>query len=269
MTAPQCIALVDCNNFYVSCERLFRPDLWHRPVAVLSNNDGCIVARSQEVKQLGIRMAVPVHQVQGLLDRHHVQLFSSNYTLCADISSRVMSLLGEFTPHLEIYSIDEAFLDLTDVRDAERVAWGQRIKKMLWRSVGMPVCVGMGPTKTLAKLANFAAKKWRRTGGVLDLSCPRRRERLMRIVPVDEVWGIGGRLSQRLGQMGIRSVWDLCRQSPDAMRAQFNVVLRARCWSCRGSPAWRWTRCPRRSSRSSVPGASRIRLSPATICWRR
>jgi DNA polymerase V len=182
------IALVDANNFYVSCERVFRPDLIGKPVAVLSNNDGCIVARSAEVKDFGIKMGVPLFQVQHLVKQHNIQLFSSNYSLYADLSARVMSILEEFTPSLEVYSIDEAFLDLTGICDYDPIAYGQRIRKTVLRSTGIPVCVGMGPTKTLAKLANFAAKKWKQTGGVLDVSDPLRREKLTRIVPVGEVW---------------------------------------------------------------------------------
>jgi DNA polymerase V len=222
---PPLLALVDCNNFYVSCERVFRPDLIGKPVAVLSNNDGCIVARSQEVKDLGIKMGVPVFQVQTLIQRHKIQLFSSNYSLYADLSARVMSILEEFTPRMEIYSIDEAFLDLTGVCREDPIAYGQRIRKIVFRSTGIPVCVGMGPTKTLAKLANFAAKRWKQTGGVLDVSDPIRREKLMRIVPVGEVWGIGSRTAARLNQLGIHTVWDLASQPVDRIRDQFNVVV--------------------------------------------
>jgi DNA polymerase V len=230
------LALVDGNNFYVSCERVFRPDLIGRPVAVLSNGDGIIVARSQEVKDLGIKMGVPVFQVQNLINRHQIHLFSSNYTLYADMSSRVMSILEEFTPCLEVYSIDEAFLDLTGVCESDPIAYGQRIKKTVFRTTGVPVCVGMGPTKTLAKLANFAAKKWKQTGGVLDLSDPTRREKLMRIVPVDEVWGVGSRIAVRLNQLGIVTVWDLANQPVDRIRGQFNVVVARTVMELNGIP---------------------------------
>ena len=184
-----------------------------------------IVARSQEVKDLGIKMGTPVFQVQHLIDRHKIHLFSSNYTLYADMSARVMSILEEFTPSVEVYSIDEAFLDLTGVCRQDPIAYGQRIRKAVFRSTGIPVCVGMGPTKTLAKLANFAAKKWKQTGGVLDLSDPVRREKLMRIVPVDEVWGIGSRTAAKLNQLGIQTVWDLASQPADRIHDQFNVVV--------------------------------------------
>ncbi|MGZ8908267.1 MAG: Y-family DNA polymerase [Methylobacter sp.] len=222
---PRLIALVDANAFYVSCERVFRPDLIGKPVAVLSNNDGCIVARSQEVKDLGVKMGVPLFQIQHLVKQHQIQLFSSNYTLYADMSARVMSTLEEFAPSLEVYSIDEAFLDLTGVGDKDPMAYGQRIKKTVQRSTGIPVCVGLGPTKTLAKLANFAAKKWQKTGGVLDLSDTMRREKLMRIVPVGEVWGIGSRTAANLNQIGINTVWDLATQPSRRIHAQFNIVV--------------------------------------------
>jgi DNA polymerase V len=218
-------ALVDCNNFYVSCERVFRPDLIGKPVAVLSNNDGCVVARSQEVKDLGVKMGVPLFQVQHLVNQHNIQLFSSNYALYADMSARVMSTLEELAPSLEIYSIDEAFLDLTGVCAKDPTAYGQSIRKTVFRATGIPVCVGMGPTKVLAKLANFVAKKWKMTGGVLDLSDPVRREKLMRIVPVGEVWGIGSRTGTKLNQLGINTVWDLAVQPGPRVQSQFNIVI--------------------------------------------
>jgi DNA polymerase V len=219
------IALVDCNNFYVSCERVFRPDLIGKPVAVLSNNDGCMVARSQEVKDLGIKMGVPVFQVQHLVKQHNIQLFSSNYTLYADMSARVMSILEGFAPNIEIYSIDESFLDLTGVCEQDPIVYGQKIRRTVFRATGIPVCVGMGPTKTLAKLANYGAKKWKHTDGVLDLSDPVRREKFMKLVPVGEVWGIGSRTTAKLNQLGIQTVWDLATQPSKRIQAQFNVMV--------------------------------------------
>jgi len=222
---PALLALVDCNNFYVSCERVFRPDLLGKPVAVLSNNDGCIVSRSQEVKDLGVKMAVPLFQVQHLVKQHNIRLFSSNYTLYADMSARVMSVLEEFAPKLEVYSIDEAFLDLSGICPQDPVAYGQTIRKAVFRNTGIPVCVGLGPTKTLAKLANFAAKKWKKTGGVLDLSDPLRREKLLRIVPVKEVWGIGSRTTEKLNRLNIHTAWDLANQPSKRIQAEFSVVV--------------------------------------------
>lgn len=223
--AQPLIALVDCNNFYVSCERVFRPDLLNKPVAVLSNNDGCIVARSQEVKDLGIKMATPVHQVQHLINRHKIQLFSSNYTLYADMSSRVMQCLESYAPHLEVYSIDESFLDLTDICNNNSFTYGQQIKKTVFQTTGIPVCVGMAPTKTLAKLANYAAKKWKKTGGVLDLSDSIRRDKLLRLVPVNEVWGIGRQTTKRLQVLGINTAYELANQPVESIQAQFNIVI--------------------------------------------
>ena len=170
-------------------------------------------------------MGIPVFKVQHLIEQHQVQLFSSNYSLYADLSARVMTILKEFTPSLEVYSIDEAFLDLTGVCSQDPVAYGQRIRQTINRETGIPVCVGMGPTKTLAKLANFAAKKWKKTGGVLDLSDSARREKLMKIVPVSEVWGIGSRTTGKLNQIGIRTVWDLANQPTQQIQAQFSVVV--------------------------------------------
>ena len=221
----QLIALVDCNNFYVSCERLFRPDLLNKPVAVLGNNDGCVVARSAEVKSLGVKMAVPVHQIKDLIRQHNIQLFSSNYTLYADLSSRVMSLLTQYAPRQEVYSIDEAFLDLTGVCDDGPEAYGKKIKAGITNQSGIPVCVGIAPTKTLAKLANYAAKKWKRTGGVVDLSNPERRKKLMQIVPVNEVWGVGSKLTKRLNQCGVTTVWDLACLDETIAQSQFNIAV--------------------------------------------
>jgi DNA polymerase V len=230
------IALVDCNNFYVSCERVFRPDLIGKPVMVLSNNDGCVVARSKEVKDLGVKMGVPVFQVQQLINQHQIQLFSSNYTLYADMSSRVMATLEAFAPAMEVYSIDEAFLNLTGVCQQDPVAYAHRIRKAVIRNTGIPVCVGMGPTKTLAKLANFAAKKWSKTEGVLDLSNLQRREKLMKLVPVGEVWGIGSKTMAKLNKLGIYNVWDLASQSPQKIQKAFNVVVARTVMELNGTP---------------------------------
>ncbi len=219
------LALVDCNNFYVSCERVFRPDLIGKPVAVLSNNDGCIVARSQEVKDLGIKMGVPLFQVMPLVKRHKIHLFSSNYTLYANMSARVMALLERFAPEVEVYSIDEAFLDLSDIYSHDPCAYAQQIRQNVLQHTGIPVCVGIGPTKTLAKLGNFAAKKFPQTGGVVDLSERQRRERLFKIVPIKEVWGVGPRLAQRLNNMNIYNVWDLAQQAPHTLQNLFSVML--------------------------------------------
>ena len=216
-------ALVDCNNFYCNCERLFRPELRDVPVAVLSNNDGCIVARSQEVKDLGIKMATPLFKVVDQIKRHQVQIFSSNYTLYGDISARVMQTLEEFTPNLEIYSIDEAFLDLSGFSHREEYA--HKIKATVYQHVGVPVCVGIAPTKTLAKLANYAAKKFKATGGVVDLSDPIRQKKLLKITPVAEVWGVGRKHSEKLRRIGITTALQLAQMDSRRVRRLYSVVM--------------------------------------------
>lgn len=219
-------ALVDCNNFYASCEKLFRPDLKDTPVVVLSNNDGCVVARSREAKLLGIKMGVPVFQIKAEMQRHGILAFSSNYALYADLSSRVMRTLEEMAPRVEVYSIDEAFLDLTGIESAiSLVEFGQQVRARIGHWIGITVCVGIAPTKTLAKLANHAAKKYPATQGVVDLTNPDRQRRLLALVPVDDVWGVGRRLSKRLNALGITTALDLANASPRAIRDQFSVVL--------------------------------------------
>lgn len=219
-------ALVDCNNFYASCEKLFRPDLKDTPIVVLSNNDGCVVARSREAKSLGIKMGVPVFQIKAEIQRHGILAFSSNYALYADLSSRVMRTLEEMAPRVEVYSIDEAFLDLTGIESAiSLVEFGQQVRERIGHWIGITVCVGIAPTKTLAKLANHAAKKYPATQGVVDLTNPDRQRRLLALVPVDDVWGVGRRLSKRLNALGITTALDLANASPRAIRDQFSVVL--------------------------------------------
>lgn len=219
-------ALVDCNNFYASCEKLFRPDLKDTPVVVLSNNDGCVVARSREAKLLGIKMGVPIFQIKAEMQRHGILAFSSNYALYADLSSRVMRALEDMAPRVEVYSIDEAFLDLTGIESAiSLVEFGQQVRERIGHWIGITVCVGIAPTKTLAKLANHAAKKYPATQGVVDLTNPDRQRRLLDLVPVDDVWGVGRRLSKRLNALGITTALDLANASPRAIRDQFSVVL--------------------------------------------
>ena len=222
----KCFALVDCNNFYASCEKLFRPDLKLTPVVVLSNNDGCVVARSKEVKQLGIKMGVPFFKLQDEVARHGIVAFSSNYALYADISNRVMTTLEELSPKLEIYSIDEAFLDLTGVNLCiELAAFGQQIRQIIYQWVGISVGVGIAPTKTLAKLANHAAKTYPATQGVVDLTDPARQRKLMAITHVEDVWGVGRQLSKHLKAIGIDTALKLADVEPAWIKKQFNVVL--------------------------------------------
>jgi len=230
-------ALVDVNNFYASCETVFRPDLKGKPIIVLSNNDGCVIARNAEAKALGITMAVPFFKMREIIARHNVQVFSSNYALYADMSTRVMTLLEEMAPSVEIYSIDEAFLDLTGVSHCMSLdTFGHEIKTRIKKEVQLNVCVGIAPTKTLAKLANHAAKKWSKTGGVLDLSNTDRQKKLLSLVPVADIWGVGRRLSQRLEEMGIKTADDLACQSTSLIRKNFSVVLERTVRELRGEP---------------------------------
>ncbi|MBJ7555406.1 translesion error-prone DNA polymerase V subunit UmuC [Marinomonas spartinae] len=219
-------ALVDCNNFYASCEKLFRPDLAHAPVVVLSNNDGCVVARSREVKALGIKMGVPVFQLKDEIVKHGIVCFSSNYALYADMSSRVMNILEEEAPRLEVYSIDEAFMDLTGVDHVtDLLTFGKQVKAKVDKWTGITVGVGIAPTKTLAKLANHAAKKYPATGSVVDLMDPNRQRRLLALVEVGDVWGVGRRISEKLRSRGINTALDLANANPKAIRSEFSVVL--------------------------------------------
>lgn len=218
-------ALVDCNNFYASCEKLFRPDLRDTPVVVLSNNDGCIVARSKEAKALGIKMGVPVFKVRDAIQEHGIKVFSSNYALYADISDRVMGTLDSLAPRCEVYSIDESFLDLSDIPAEPLAALCRTIRHTIGQWIGIQVCVGVGPTKTLAKLANYAAKKYPATDGVVDISDPHRRNRLLAITPIEEIWGVGKKLEIRLKQLGLHTALDLAQTPPHSMREQFSVVM--------------------------------------------
>lgn len=220
------IALVDCNNFYVSCERVFQPGLEGKPVVVLSNNDGCVVSRSQEVKDLGLKMAVPWHQMKGLAKRHGIIAFSSNYSLYADLSNRVMSLLSRFSPNQEVYSIDESFLDLTGI-PTNHTAYAQNIRQTIRQCVGIPVCVGIAPSKTLAKLANHVSKKNPRFGSVCDFNSMGTTEldSLLASIDVGEVWGVGRRTAPKLQEIGIHSVLDLKRTPARQLRTRFSVVF--------------------------------------------
>lgn len=218
--------LVDCNNFYVSCERLFKPSLEGKPVVVLSNNDGCIVARSNEAKALGIKMGIPLFKVADLVRRHKIVTLSSNYALYADLSERVMNVLSTMSPHQEGYSIDECFLDFSGFSDA--TSHGQHIRETIKKWLGLPVCVGIGPSKTLAKLSNFIAKKRQQYSGVFDIRTLSEPEQLalMQDICVDEIWGIGRKMSERLNNIGIWTVRDLREADPEQMQERFSVVVK-------------------------------------------
>jgi len=231
-------ALVDVNNFYVSCERVFQPKLEEVPMVVLSNNDGCAVARSAEVKALGVKMGTPWFQMQALARKHGIQAYSSNYTLYGDMSNRVVQVLRGFTPNLEVYSIDESFLQIETVlkQHQDTIELGQKIKQQVKDTTGLPVCVGIGASKTLAKLANHLAKKHKQFAGVCDVNAMDKEElyQWMSETEVAEVWGIGRQLAKKLKAQHIHSVFDLLQASPQAMRQQFGVVMERLCYELRG-----------------------------------
>ncbi len=235
--APQ-FALVDVNNFYVSCERVFQPRLEGVPIVVLSNNDGCAVARSNEVKALGVKMGAPWFKMKDLARQHGILAFSSNYTLYGDMSNRVVSILRDFCPDMEVYSIDESFLrvERTAHLYGDITAMGHQVRERIMRWTGLPVCVGAGPTKTLAKLANHIAKKNPEFRGVCDLHALSRadRQQWLSKIEVGEVWGVGRRTTPKLCEMGIETVLDLRNASPKAIRSRFGVVMERTCEELRG-----------------------------------
>ena len=230
-------ALADVNSFYASCETVFRPDLKGRPVVVLSNNDGCVIARSAEAKKLGIKMGDPFFKMRDLFDKHNIVTFSSNYALYADMSSRVMTVLEEMSPAVEVYSIDEAFMNLQGVSNCQNLEeFGREVRAKVLQWTGLTVGVGIAPTKTLAKLANHAAKKWTKTGGVVDLSLLARQRKLMALVEVGDVWGVGRRISKKLNDMGIKTALQLADAPTPLIRKHFNIVLERTVRELRGEP---------------------------------
>lgn len=217
-------ALIDCNHFYVSCERAFRPDLEKMPVGVLSNNDGCIVALSPELKALGVERGVPYFKIKHLINKHKITLFSSNYALYGDMSFRVMSLLSRFSPEVDVYSIDEAFLSLNDLPISDANSYGQTIRTTIRQCTGIPVSVGIAPTKTLTKIANRVAKKSKNGTGVYTITEPAQRDELLKKTPVEDVWGIGYRYTKMLKKHGIKTAWDLTTMPDDWIRSKMTVV---------------------------------------------
>lgn len=245
-------ALVDCNNFYVSCERVFNPKLENRPVVVLSNNDGCVVARSNEAKALNIGMGVPAFEVAGLIKRHGIEVFSSNYTLYADMSRRVMQTLAAFTPEIEIYSIDEAFLNLAGFGPV-LTDYGRRIQRTVKQWTGMPVSIGIACTKTLAKIANHLAKHSAGLDGVMDLSASADIEQVLAEVPLEKVWGIGIRSAIKLKRAGLKTALDLSRADISWIRNKFGVVGVRTVYELRGDCCY--------PLEDSPPGAASIVVS--------
>lgn len=221
------IALIDVNNFYVSCERVFNPKLVGKPVVVLSNNDGCAVARSNEVKALGVGMGAPWFKFKDLAKQHGIIALSSNYALYADMSNRVMSILRQYSPDQEVYSIDESFLDLTGFQSRDLIQYGQDMRQRILTWTGLPVCVGIGSTKTLSKLANHCAKKRPVFNSVCNFNTmsPTDLDHLLGQVEVGEIWGVGRKLAPKLQALGLITVLDLKRANPETFRQQFSVVM--------------------------------------------
>ena len=229
-------ALLDCNNFYASCERLFRPELEGRPVVVLSNNDGCIIARSNEAKALGIVMGAPYFKNRSLIEKHKVEVFSSNYALYGDLSHRVMSILQQMEPEVEIYSIDEAFIRLPKSAGFNLTEHALLLRKKIKKDVGIPVSIGIGPTKTLAKAANRITKKEPGHGGVFDLTDCENPDTLLAGTPVGDIWGIGWRNSEKLNRQGIRTALDLKNSDDEWIRGHLTVVGLRTVMELRGIP---------------------------------
>lgn len=240
------IAHIDVNAFYCSCERLFRPDLAERPIVVLSNGDGCVVARDAQVKKLGIPMGEPWFKLKPLAKHHGIVAFSSNYTFYGSMSARVMNVLRQFSPDVEVYSIDEAFIDLTPQPRADGLATGRAIRERVYRWTGLPVCVGIGASKTQAKLADWIAKHDPALAGVCDLTAmpEGEREHRFRAIEVREVWGVGRRLAERLRDFGIWTVADLLHADARRLRRSFTVVLEKTIRELQGEPCIAWEEAP-------------------------
>jgi DNA polymerase V len=218
-------ALVDCNNFYASCERVFRPDLVGKPVVVLSNNDGCVIARSNEAKELGVPMGAPFFQYQQLFDKHGVHVFSANFPLYGDMSKRVMSILETYASEIEIYSIDEAFLKLENLFDRDLVSFGAEIREKVFRWTGIPITVGFARTKALSKLANRIAKKYpQHTGNVYVIDNEEKRIKALKWLAIEDVWGIGRQHTKRLEKLGVKSALDFTRMKDDWVKKFLSIV---------------------------------------------
>lgn len=270
-------ALVDCNNFYVSCERAFNPSLEGKPVIVLSNNDGCAVARSAEAKAIGVPMAEPAFKLRHLVDRHGLIMLSSNYALYGDMSERVMSVLATFAPATEVYSIDECFLDLEGFAVPDLTAWCQRVRATVRRWTGIPVSVGIGPTKTLAKLANRLAKKSPKTDGALDLhGHPEWITPALKRTPVGDVWGIGRQFAGHCGLNDIRTAFDLTRAADGWIKKTMGAVGLRTVMELRGTavhtletaPSDKHTTCCSRSFGESVTEFHYVRDAVVTFASR-
>ena len=226
LATPNVFALVDGNSFYCSCERVFNPSLNNQPVVVLSNNDGCAVSRSDEAKALGIKMGDPLHLIKDIVKRNRVRVYSSNYALYGDLSARMMSTLAQFTPEMEVYSIDEAFLSLDGFGNRDLSEYAREIRKVVRRDTGIPTAIGIGPTKVLAKVANRLAKKNNRNDGVLNLCDRATQEEVLHALPVEDVWGIGARSAVKLNHAGVRTAKQLRDANLDEMQKLLTIVGR-------------------------------------------
>jgi DNA polymerase V len=218
-------ALVDCNNFYASCERVFNPSLQHKPIVILSNNDGCIISRSDEAKELGIPMGAPIFKYRKLLNTHNVQILSSNYSLYGDMSSRVMSILKQFTPDIQVYSIDESFLKLDGFENYDLPNYGVIIKDRILKWTGIPTCVGIAPTKALSKVANKIARKYPvETNGVYVIDSEIKITNALKWTKIKDIWGIGSKLSNRLSMKGCKNAYDFTQLPESWVKSNMSVV---------------------------------------------
>jgi len=233
---PTAYSLVDCNNFYASCERVFDPELRNRPVVILSNNDGCVIARSAETKDLDVPMGIPEFKVRPLIEKHNIAVKSSNYALYGDMSSRVMETLRTITPNIEVYSIDEAFVEIYAKSFGQFEHVGREIKQKVYRWTGLPVSVGIAPTKTLAKVANEIAKSNSSGGGVLVIRKKKQLKRVLEQTSVSDVWGVGRKYSEKLSRYGINNAWELSRQPDSWVRSEMKVTGLRTVWELRGKP---------------------------------
>ncbi len=229
-------ALIDCNSFYASCEKVFDPSLENTPVIVLSNNDGCVIARSKEAKLAGIKMGAPAFQMIDLIEKNNVAVFSSNFALYGDMSERVMKVLAKFTPDIEIYSIDEAFLDLTGMIIKNYEAYGNKIRSTILKWTGIPISVGISTTKTLAKVANHLAKKHDAFNGVMDLTNPENFEKALKLTSVADIWGIGRQYSKFLKEQNIQKASDLVNMNDSWIRKHMHVTGLRMVEELRGNP---------------------------------
>ena len=218
------VGLIDCDNFFCSCERVFRPDLAGKPIVVLSNNDGCVVARSKEVKAMGIRDCMPYYQLLEQYPDSGIVAFSSNYTLYGDMSSRIMAILRESVPEVIQYSIDEAFLDLRGMEHLDLKKWGEELCVKVQKCTGMPVSLGIAPTKTLAKMASRYAKKYPAYRKCCVIGNDEQREKALKLFPVGDVWGIGRRITRTLEYFGINTAYDFTQRSRSWIRSRFHVT---------------------------------------------